>query len=211
MNFDDYETLWRDQGSPALPSPSDAQGAAALFERVRDDALRLDRALFWRDTREIGAAFAVAALFAASAWRNTGSDYVAWGRWIAVAITLGVAIVFLVGRRKTQAPPSAGLPLLTQIDAALSALRGQARVLKHVPRDYALPLFVATLCAGFDPLIQSGGFAAVWSKAGGLVFGVALAVGGFVVWLNRLAVRRFMEPKIAELEQVRRELDGAVA
>lgn len=206
MNFDHYETLWRAQGIPVPALPAAAAKREALFDRIRAEALRLDRAVFWRDTRELSAAFLVAALFAVSAWRHTHYGDVAWGRWIAVAITLGVALVLLSARRKIPRPPAPGLSLLEQLDLALSGLRGQADLLRRVPRVYAAPLFAATLFAGLDPLVARGGFAAIWSAPAAALFLVALAVAGFVVWINRLALRRLLAPKIAELEQLRAEL-----
>lgn len=207
MNSDDYTSLWRTQNppAPALSAPAAAL-PAGLLDRIRKDALRLDRTVFWRDTRETTAAFLVAAFFAFEAWRHTENGYVAWGRWIAVAITLRVALVFLAARRAQAHPTPADLPLLEQIESSLAKLRGQVAFLQRVPRDYTLPLFLATLCAGFDPLLQQRGLAGLWSPVGGLVFIIAAAVAGLVIWLNRLAVRRVLRPKIAELTQLRDEL-----
>jgi hypothetical protein len=103
-------------------------------------------------------------------------------------------------------PPVPEKPMLDQIDEALAALRHQARILREVPLNYALPLAVATICFGLDSILEAGGMAALRSPGGAVILGTSLVVGGFVVWINRFALRRVIQPKIAELEQLRREL-----
>ena len=206
MNFDDYESLWRAQNSPALPLPALASERDAVIDRVRRESRRFDRTIFWRDAREISISFIMAAIFALSAWHHTENGYVAWGRWIAVALVLGVAIILLRDRRSMPRPPVPEEPMLGQIDDALAGLRHQARILRQVPSNYALPLAVATISFGLDPILRKGGMAALRSPEGAAVVGVSLLVGCFVLWLNRFALRTAIQPKIAELEQLRRGL-----
>ncbi len=205
MNFEDCQTLWRSQGSTTTASAAD-------WERLRvcvgHNARRFDRTIFWRDHREIAVAFILAALTGVTAWQHTVDGYVPWGRWASLAITLGVALRFLSARRHAPPPPAEGRPLLEQLDFTLAALRGQVRNLERVPMTYAAPLFIATLCAGFDPLVQRGGLGAIWSGIGLLVIGVAVAVAGFVICLNRLAISRVLEPKVTELQRLRDEIAG---
>ena len=75
-----------------------------------------------------------------------------------------------------------------------------------MPSNYALPLAVATISFGLDPILRKGGMAALRSPEGAAVVGVSLLVGCFVLWLNRFALRTAIQPKIAELEQLRRGL-----
>lgn len=207
MNFDDYESLWRAQPAP-FPAVTTAE-RAFVFDRIRQEARRFDRTIFWRDTREIFVALVLSIQLALSAWHDTGAGHIAWGLWIAVALILGVAINLLIDRRHMPRPPAAEAALIEQIDAALAGLQHQARVLSRVPTHYALPLALATMCAGLDSRFQREGLAALWSPGGFVVIAVSLLVGSFVNWLNRLAVRRVLQPKIAELEQLRRELSSA--
>lgn len=206
MNFDDYETLWRAQNSSALPPPALASEHDAVVDRVRRESRRFDRAVFWRDAREISISFILALVFALSAWDHTENGHVAWGRWIAVALVLGVAIILLRDRRNMPKQPVAEGSMLDRIDGALAALRHQARVLREVPLNYALPLALATISFGLDSILEAGGMAALRGPGGAVILGTGLAVGGFVVWLNRFALRRVIQPKIAELERLRRDL-----
>lgn len=206
MNFDDYETLWRAQPAPA-PAVSTAE-RAFVFDRVRQEARRFDRTIFWRDTREILVAFALSIHLGLDAWRNTGTESIAWGHWIAVALILGVAINLLIDRLRIPRPPAAEDSLLGQIDTALAGVQHQARVLRRVPTHYALPLALATMSAGLDSRLQREGAAAFWSPGGFVILAVSLLVGGFVIWLNRLALRRVLQPKIDELDKLRRELSN---
>jgi hypothetical protein len=48
--------------------------------------------------------------------------------------------------------------------------------------------------------------AALRGPGGAVILGTSLVVGGFVVWINRFALRRVIQPKIADLEQLRRDL-----
>lgn len=205
MNFDDYEALWRAQPAPSAPSPAAAENAA-LLERIRKEARSFDRTIFWRDIREILVAFAVAVCFGIEACRHTDAGHVAWGRWIAAALVLGVAVILLRDRRSMPSPGGAEAPLLEQIDAALAGLRFQTRVLARVPWTYALPLTIAIAASVADSVIRERGLAGLLGA-----FGVAITVLGvlsesFVVWVNRRAIRRVIQPKISELEKVRAEL-----
>lgn len=206
MNFDDYESLWRAQPAPALSLPAASAEREAIFDRVRREARRFDRAIFWRDTREIVVSLAVAVYFGLSAWRHTGAGHIAWGQWLAVALILGVAIVFLIDRRNMPRPAAAESPMLDQIDNALAGQRYQARVLSQIPWSYALPLSLAIAASASDSIIGKHGISGLWSPAGVAIAGLSFFGGCFVVWLNRLALRKVISPKITELEQLRREL-----
>ena len=206
MNFDDYEALWRAQPAPAAPLPSASSECAAIIDRVRDEARRFDRTIFWRDTREIVVSFAIAVHLSFSAWRATDATHIAWGELFAVALILGVAIILLIDRRNSPRQPGVEAPILDQINGAIAGVDHQIRILTRVRWNYALPISLAIIASAADSIIRQHGRSGLLSPSGVAIVGFSFLIGWFVVWLNRLAIRRVLQPKIEELEKLRNEL-----
>ena len=203
MNWNDYEAVWKRQELPL--------GAAADPAGLRDTFAAKSRkqyaTLLVRDCTEAGAGGIVAGALGLS-WWQAGRD--GWPLAGAIALVLGVAGFFLRERlRARRARLGAEAPLLAKVAADLAELRHQAGLLRRVGLWYLAP------CAGAIA-IQLGVIvrrAPAWSPVRdplvllgfGLFFTAVLA---FVWLINRRAVRRQLEPRIAELEKLQRELSS---
>lgn len=201
MNWNDLENLWRNQAAClAGPAPS----AAALADTFR----RRARRLFWRDTIEAGAGFAVAAFFALMAWR-IGALNVGTVGGIATVIALGGFFVrerLRVRRRR----PAFDAPLRHHVEAEIAEVLRQIALLRQVFWWYLLPcgvavaLYLGGLWWAMPPHVRAGAMGFLGWYAAAVV---ALYAG--IWWLNQRTVRLTFEPQLRELEAIRDELDRA--
>jgi membrane protein implicated in regulation of membrane protease activity len=185
MNWDDLTEAWRKQPQDSVPSTQ--------YE-----------ALKWRDTREFLAALLVAFVFGKAALRK-GPD--GWPLWIATILVLGVAAFFLKERirahRKKTGPDAS---LLEKIDADLGELRHQRQLLLKVGTWYLGPCVLSWLI-----VMASTGFHGLSGSLRTPMQMVAYFAGSLVlfwfIWkLNRRAVRKGIEPRIADLERLKNDL-----
>lgn len=206
MNFDHCQQLWATQSTPA---PNDGAtnttaGDAALLKRIRADARRFERTIFWRDAREILAALFVSAVFARIAWAAHREGSPSWPCWLAATLPLGVAIHLLVDRLRHRRPrPIPGAAILDELDHSLASLRHQARLLRTVFWWYLLPLGMSGTLLALQVFLYAPTplpvriFSAI----------TALLIIGLVhIWigrLNRRTLKTQLEPRIAELETYR--------
>jgi hypothetical protein len=198
MNFEDWQKVWQDEPAPL---PEDVK---AILTDVRRKARAFDRSIVWRDLREVVAAVIVAVAFG---WTGLAADKEGvspWLCWIAAIIPLGVAGFLLVDRqRMRRSRPTGERTVLAAIDQALIEVRHQARLLRSVVWWYILPLGVATLLFLAFVLGQAPLPIAARATAGAVMAFVIVAINIRVWWLNHLAVRRHLEPRIRELESQR--------
>lgn len=206
MNWTDCTSAWQRQAAPAVaPSPEKLAELHARFDATRR---REARALLVRDWLEGGTGLAVAAVFALFWWflRLPNGPMA-----LAIALVVGVSVFFLRERRRARrARLGADAPLLAKLEADLAELRHQRQLLLSLHVWYLGPLGAAVL------LVVA---AVTWQlrtrlPAIDLSFSTsfALAYVGILggVWLlNRHAVRRQIDPRIAELEALRASLQPA--
>ncbi len=203
MNWNDYEAVWKRQ---ELPRGADAD-AAALRAAFETQHRKQAATLLVRDFSEAGAGVVVAMVLGAF-WLKLGRA--SWPLGLAILLALGVSAVFIRERlriRKTRLGEDASL--LAKVASDLVELRRQRRLLGAIWLWYLGPILAAILIVHFTVVAR----APAWSiqrdpvfNAGFIVFH-ALVVG-FAWWLNWRAGRRQLEPRIAELEKLQRDLGG---
>lgn len=200
MNLNDWEFIWKRQALP-VGADADTEKLKRTFEASHR---RLARALLVRDVTEAGAGVLVSGMFGLMGW-HLGRPF--WPFAVVVALCLGVTGVFVrerVKARRSKVDP--GAPLMVKLESDLAVLRHQRRLLAAIVGWYIAPIFLAcmivmaTITARSEP----------WSPQrdpyfiGGMVlFMLVVNVG---VWaLNMRAVRRQLDPRIAELEKLKAE------
>lgn len=205
MNWTDLEVIWKRQ-----PLPLGAEADAAELRRTFDAQSRKLSATFAvRNVSEAAAGLFVAAVFGYVGLRMGRSG---WPLALAVALVLGVTGVFVrelwrARRRKL----GAEAPLLAKLEADIAELRHQRRLLLTVRTWYLAPLALAMVIVGVT-VIGSKPEAVRLLREPFILTALAgyvlLCVGLFwVVWVvNRRAVRQRLDPRLAELEKLHRDL-----
>ncbi|MCF3649174.1 hypothetical protein [Synoicihabitans lomoniglobus] len=207
MNFEEMQSAWQQSAArEPLPLIDDA-----VVRHVRADSRKFSHRIFWRDVREVAACFLVTFIFGRMALAAEAEGAPAWPLWVAAIIPLGVAAYFAIDRliMHRRATPR-GETVLTEIDRAADEVRHQIWLLRNVLWWYLLPLGTSTVMITLQYFLYGPAYTPLIVKVimGALVVGVA---GGFNFWvwkLNQKAVRKDLQPRLAELENRRRELSG---
>ncbi len=216
MNWNDCEVIWKRQPAP--------QGADAKLADLRDTfetkRRRMALTLKLRDYGEGAAGLLVATVFAWTGW-HLGRD--GWPVWLAVVVMLGLSGAFVRERlraHRLRLGPEA--PLLAKVEADLAELNHQRRLLLNIGSWYLMPCGVAIVLFGYgtirkglvalppDAIPKLAEHPVVVVAVVGYV-GVLLPVLFWAIWaVNRRTVRRNIEPRIAELEKLHRDLVAPV-
>ncbi len=205
MNWSDYEAIWKQQELP-VGTGADPAALKATFETKRR---KLAATLFVRDIVEASAGVIVAAAFALK-WWNQGKA--GWPISLAIILVLGVTGVFIKERIRThRLRLGAEAPLMARLEAEIAELRHQRRLLLSVLTWYVAPCVGAILIVlGTGALnARTDALAPRWLFEGPVLGAYLASVGGlawFAQWLNRRAVRKQIEPRLAELEKLHRDL-----
>lgn len=201
MNWREMEAAWRRQ-EPTVESRAELSELVTSFEAKRQ---KLASTLLVRDWIEAGAGLMVSLVFMMDA---VGGRGVAWLEWLAIALVMGVTLFFVSERvRARRARLGAEAPLRQKLEAEIAEVRHQCRLLRRVMWWYVGPLMLAIvlfLCAKVAPQVDRLGIVG-W----GALAVYAIGCGALAWWvrgLNLRAVRRQLEPRLAELEQQRQEL-----
>ncbi len=201
MNWHDLEIIWRRQEPPA---GADAN-LAALRQTFEVRHRKLALSLLIRDYSEAGAGAFVAVVFGFMGWRMGSAG---WPFMIVVALVLGLVAFFLRERvRARRRRLGTDASLLAKIDADITELRHQRRLLLNVGLWYLGPIVAVLVIVGATVTYHSKPYALQrdpWFHAIMFLFNATLI--GWVWWLNRRTVRKVIEPRLAELEKLRREL-----
>jgi hypothetical protein len=204
MNWNDYEAVWKRQELP-VGSNADIASLVATFEAK---SRKLHAVVQASDFAEAGAGLVVATAYAFFWWQagRTG-----WPLAFAIALILGVTGFFLRERlRARRTRMGADAPMLEKIDADLRVLRRRCHLVRTMWIWYLGP------CAGamaiqigliihrsppWDPIREPAVF---------IGFCTFFALMFWFAWtINHRAVRKRIEPRIEELEKLRREIiDG---
>lgn len=201
MNWNDYETLWKRQ---KLPAPETAD-LAKLKEQYETKRRRLAATLLVRDWIEL-VACGIGVFAYIRFWQQVGPS--GWPMAFAILLILGVAGVFICERMRSRHNRlSSTASLLAKIESDLAEMHHRRRLLLRVWAWHILPCAVAILIHAsvivrrtrpWDPIREPFTL--------GLV-GVGLALLCWLAWtVNRTAVRKQIEPRIAELERLHRDL-----
>jgi hypothetical protein len=199
VNWNELETLWRDQ--PPRPA-----GPARSATDWTDTCRRRARRLFWRDVTEAGAGFAVAGFLALVSWL-TGTFNA--GTLGGIALMTALSGFFVAERARTRRQrPAPEASVRQHVEVEIAEVRRQIALLRHLVWWYLLP-------CGLAIALYLGG---VWwelpepARAGmaGFLRWYAVACVGLyaaIWWLNQRTVRHTFEPQLRELEALRAELD----
>jgi hypothetical protein len=208
MNWNDWEMIWRRQEAP-VGAAADVTLLKQTFEAKRR---KLARRLFVRDVLEAAAGVLVAGALVYLRWHM---KYAGWPIVIALALVLGVTGFFVRERIRTRRQRlGADAPLLAKLDADVAELQHQRRLLWNVWPWYLGPLAIAWAIVGATALANTDAVGREMLKHP-LVLGftggyfVLCLVLFWVVWaVNRRVVRTHLDPRLEELEKLRRELLG---
>ena len=202
MNWNDYEALWKRQELPR----GEAAELPDLYATFETRRRKLRGAIWGRDLAEAGAGVIVALAYVYYWWQVGRAG---WPMAFALGLILGVTGFFVRERiRARRLRLGADATLRAKVEADIAELRHQCRLLRTVWAWYLAP------CAGaiaihLTVIIQR---APAWSPLRQPL--VVLGFGAFfaaVIWfawvINRRALRRQLEPRLAELEKLRGDLD----
>jgi hypothetical protein len=207
MNWTDYEAAWKRQPLPK-GTQADLSDLRATFETKRR---KLAATLRIRDWSELAACGFLVVVYARY-WQQTGPG--GWPMAFAILLVLGVAAVFVRERlRVRRLRLGVEAPLLAKVEADLAELRHQRRMLQKIWAWYLGPALGAMLIhAGV--ILGRGKTWIVWeplylAATGLLILLIGALIAGscwFVARLNRQAVVKNIEPRIAELEKLRQDI-----
>ncbi len=191
MNFEDFQHIWSKQNAGhRMIIHTDL-----LLQEVRRNQQHFSRTIFWRDFREVGVALVMVVHFT-----NRALRLMDWMDGLLALACLGVGLFMLLDRmRQRRCRPSMSGTLKGCVEQSLQDVRHQVWLLRNVLWWYllplALPMILPIACSSLslaDFIIRSSG---MW-----LVF-------GGVYWLNQTAVKRTLEPRQHELEQLLADLN----
>lgn len=197
MKPTDLDAVWRRQELPRLA----VAGIENLEREYASRSARLRLTLFWRDLREILAGLVLIAVYARAAWARSGP---AWPLLLAIALVAGVTVFFVAERRKAskrRALPERSLEEV--LDADISELEHQRRLLLSVGKWYLAPLTASGALYVGSALVESPASLATKLLAASATTAILASAWWWVSWLNRTAVRKSIEPDLADLRQKR--------
>jgi len=205
MNFDDFQKSWQSQDAAKKISIN----VDVLLNEVRRHQQCFRRTIFWRDVREVGVAAVLVPVFIAVGLK------ISWTLHLCAFSCFVVGAYFLVDRwRQRKNTPDLQGSLKDCAASSLADVSHQIWLLKNVLWWYLLPFFV--------PMVLFFGWT-VWSmpvpmdtmpvaaKIPFLLFkilfllflvGFVGLVDGWVYWLNQSAVKKSLEPRRRELENL---------
>jgi hypothetical protein len=205
MNWNDYEAIWKRQELP-VGANADLAMLKQTFEQKRR---KLAAILFARDIVEASAGV-VGSIAFALIWLHQGKA--GWPIALAIACILWVTGFFVRERfRAHRSRPGSEAQMLAKLEAEIAELRHQRRLLLSLWKWYLSPCLAAILIVLAVILINApaGALAGHLLILGGF-FGAYLVLLGFLFWLiwfvNCRAVRKQIEPRLAELEKLHQSL-----
>jgi hypothetical protein len=199
MNWNDYEAVWKRQ---ELPVGADAD-LASLRETFETKRRKMAANLFLRDILEASAGVFVSIILAFTWWQQ---KTVGWPIAFAIILTLGVTGFFIKERiraHRNRLGPDASL--LAKLESDCAELSHQRRLLLNVWKWYLAPIaaaiaiVVTTISYNRAPWQRDHVFLGCYGLFCVLLFGGVWA-------LNRQAVRKQIDPRLAELEKLRRAI-----
>lgn len=204
MKFEDLQHAWQQQ-------PADVSVDEALTTRVKRTSRAFSRQIFWRDLREVAACVLVAIVFGKVAL-DAGSDGAAatWPAWTAAALPIAVAAFFLIDRviLHRRARPQ-GEVLAIEIERTAMAVQHQIWLLRNVLWWYILPLALCSILIGVQIILYAPDSFPSWARWA--VACLVIVPTGWIDWwvwkLNQNAIHNELEPRLAELEALREELN----
>jgi hypothetical protein len=183
MSFEDIQQQWQHQNQRPHPKVD----ADLLLQEVRRNQRSFQAAIFWRDFREV-----VAAVFVVIFFILRGRD---WTHHLLAVAGAGVGIFILVDRlRQRLHRPSQDENLKIFVEQSLQQWKHQIWLLKNVIWWYLLPITL--------PLLISFSVGASNVPQAARQCSFTLLLMGFIYWLNRNVVKKYLIPRSLELEKL---------
>jgi hypothetical protein len=199
MNPESFKQIWQTQTSQSRLTID----ADLLLKEVQRNQRLFTATIFWRDVREVGLA-----LILVPVWIYLGrKSSQPWTWYLTVPALLWVAGFMFVDRTyHKRRPPELGEPLRQRIEGSLAQVEHQIWLLRNVFWWYLLPLILSILAYVCQVTWQerSGGWLIALAMT--LVVFLVVIVMTAVYWVNRKAVRSYLEPRRQELEVQLRSL-----
>lgn len=200
MNWDELTDIWHKQPHERVPE--------AQFEILRktfqNKSRRFAATLFCRDIIELLAAVFLTFVLGIAAIERGNAG---WPLWISTVLVLWVAVSFLKERIRAHSKkmgPNA--PLLEKIDADIAELRHQREILLKVGTWYLGPIFLSWLIAMASTRFHGlGGHLRTPIQMAAYFAGV-LILFWLIGKLNKRAVHKCIEPQMADLEKLKKNL-----
>jgi hypothetical protein len=193
MNWHDCEAAWKRQTVPAA-SPQEVAALEASFGQKRR---QMARARFVRHVIE-GSMGPLVCIGLGLSWWITGRG--GWPMVFAMLLILvGFGVYWLAFTRRPRSEPGLDAPLLTRVDADIADLQRRRRALLTMRSWTFAPVYAAALLVPFVLLVRKHDFA--------IGFSLYYAAVTLLAWAhNRFEVRRHLDPRLDELEQLRQGL-----
>lgn len=200
MDFEELQKAWQGQDAGAQVTID----ADLLLREVRRNERQFWATIFWRDAREVGACALMTGGFLA--W---GVHWRWWSFYFLAFCCLGLGAFFVVDRRiQRRKQPVKNDSLQGCVANSLFQVNHQIWLLKNIFYWYLLPIVVGVSAVmgqtiwnhrtnGLADMITVGATFAV-------VYGVTF---GAVYWVNQIAVRKDLEPRRNELEELLASLE----
>jgi len=198
---DELKRAWQSQAA----APRLTLDAELVIKEVRRNEQQFAAMIYCRDLREVGVALVMVPV-----WIYIGirmSSIWTWYLEIPALIWIaGFMVVDRIRQRPQKAAP--GDTLRSTIENSLAQVKHQMWLLRNILWWYLLPLGSGVIIwtAHLAWRARSGGFEMMAPYAVISVFFVL--VGVFVYWLNQHAMRKQLEPRRKELQDLLGSLDG---
>jgi hypothetical protein len=191
MNFEEIQQVWgrQDEGG-SITLDSDL-----LLKEVRRNQRQFESRILWRDIREGGVALCLVFFFGRAAVRQQD-----WTLGLLALACLGVGAFILVDRlRQRRRLPQMGASLRGCVTTALDQVSHQVWLLRNVFWWYQLPLLIPL----FISILHGAG-----SVRSVLIQGGVIALINWGIYrMNQSAVKKYLEPRQQELEELLSSFD----
>lgn len=197
MTFDELQKIWHSQqADPKLTIDPDL-----LLKEIKRNKEYFESAIFWRDVREVGVAVMLVIFFL-----YFGIKHSLWPLSLLALLCLWVGVFMVVDRIvQKRRQPCLSDSLFNCVKSSLAQINHQVWLLRNV-----LWWYLAPLGAGLIIWFSYCGISVMISEKpsiGYLLFILTCIVGTILLywgiyWLNQRAIRKELDPRKAELEQL---------
>jgi hypothetical protein len=206
MTFDELQRTWQSQQTGfKLSIDSDL-----LLREIKRNKKNFESIIFWRDVREVGIAIAVSILFVHLGLKNN-----LWPFFLLALLSLYIAVFMIVDRiSQKRKRPERTESLVSCIERSLAQVDHQTWLLKNVFWWYLLPpnigfaVFFGYLAWGTTRELVGTVLVIVLLTILGC-FAFCILISTVIYYINRHVVRKELNPRKAELEQLRNGLAEA--
>jgi hypothetical protein len=190
MNDEDLQKLWQSQ---AAPDP--VRAMENLIATTREEHRVFRRTILFRDLREIGVGLVLLPIWI---WMGLRA-HADWTWYLMIPALLFVMGYFVVDRLRHRADaPQPSEPVAPSLAKALREVEHQIWLLRNILWWYLLPIGAALFANDLGDLVR--GKCSVLGFVLGLLTNTGICWG--VWWLNQYVVRRDLEPRRQQLQEL---------